>query len=140
VCKTSSRVSRRKLLQHEAFSCLKLFTPERFEKTLSTCKGKCPACRNWIYHSHFHEFHHTDMMTADESWWRDIIANDDFLQRIQRTRGGVKRLVFCDNCVAQCRSCKLVQPRAILQRYGLCRLCNTDDDHFDFDYFVNSIP
>jgi hypothetical protein len=132
-CEASSRVSRRKLLQREAFSYLQLFVPERFKKTRSKCKGKCPACHVWIYHSHFHEFHRDDVMTTEERWWDDIIANDAFLLRMW---GGVKRLVFCDNCVAQCRSCKEIQPRAILQRYGLCRLCNTDDDHFDLKCFI----
>jgi len=126
------RRPKRKRLQHEAFSRLQLFHRTHFVKTQSKCRGRCPACRDWIYHRHYHEFHHTDegasgQLASEERWWRDTIANDDFLRRLPR----VKRLVFCGNCVARCHACQSIQPRKVLEQYGLCRLCNQDDMHFD---------
>ena len=125
--KEAPRRPKRKVLQVEAFSRLQLFQPTRFVKTQNKCKGRCPHCCDWIYHSHFHEFHHTDRVTSRESWWRDTIDDNDFLSRLWH----VKRLIFCDNCVARCQSCKTPQPRAVLEQYGLCRLCNQDDMYFD---------
>ena len=121
------RRPKRKRLQCEAFSRLQLFRPTRFVKTQGKCTGRCPHCSDWMYHSHFHEFRHTDKVTSEESWWRDTVDSSDFLSRMWH----VKRLVFCDNCVARCHSCTTPQPRAVLEQYGLCRLCNQDDTYFD---------
>jgi hypothetical protein len=120
------KVSQRKRMQAQAFQQLVSLKWIRYPKTLSKYVGKCVTCRAWICHSNYHTFHYDDLMTETELWWHDAIKNDDFLSNLQR----VRKIVYCSNCVSSCFSCDTEQPVNVLQRYGLCRFCNTDDEWF----------
>jgi hypothetical protein len=122
-----SRESKRKLLQARGFGLIQSHKRTRFEKCLKVCKGRCVACNAWIYHHRYHNFYADAPMTDTESWWRDAIMRSDFLRNMTR----VNKMVFCMNCVSRCTNCFHEQPVEVLERYGLCRLCNTDDAWFD---------
>jgi hypothetical protein len=122
------RTKKRKRLQAQAFQLMEFVETTKFQKTLTKCVGKCVACRAWIYHKNYHTFYATDdIMTKSERWWRDAVNNDDFLSNMRI----VNKMIFCKNCISQCLHCDTEQPIESLRKYGLCRLCNTDNDWFD---------
>jgi Competence protein CoiA-like family len=121
------RSSKRKVLQAQGFESTRAPKRTRFEKT-SPYWVKCVACHIWINRSNpYHTFNTYQLMTDEEQWWKDAIKNDEFLAG----KHIVKRMVYCMNCVGKCVHCNHTQPIEVLKKYGLCRLCNTDDDWFD---------
>jgi hypothetical protein len=122
------RSSKRRCLQAQAFQSMESIETEMFHNSLPKCVGKCVACHKWIRHENYHFFDALDLLTESEQWWRNAIRRDNFLMGMSR----VNKMIFCINCIRPCLNCETIQPVETLQRYGLCRLCNTDNEWFDF--------
>jgi hypothetical protein len=118
---------KRRCLQAQAFQSMASIKIEIFRKSLPKWVGKCVACHEWICHTNYHFFEDTHVMTESEQWWNNAIRQDAYLRRMPI----VTKMIFCINCIWPCLNCETVQPVKTLQKYGLCRFCNTNNEWFD---------
>ena len=121
------RSLKRECLQAQAFELMGPFVRTVFRKTLPKCRGKCVACTAWILHENYCTFYADDYMADSEVWWWDAIRCNSYF----RKKRIVYKMVFCNNCIWPCLNCETIQPFKTLQRFALCRFCNTDNQWFD---------